>query len=113
MKVILFGATGTTGGYLIDEALKRGIDVTVFARSSSQFENAKVNIVRGELTDIALLRETISGSGAVLSALGPTKLRHPKDLPTTRATEAIISAMKQTHVQRFHCHFYRHGRRCR
>jgi putative NADH-flavin reductase len=100
MKVTLFGATGTTGRYLIDEALKSGIDVTVFARSSSPFENAKVNIVRGELTDSALLREAISGSDAVLSALGPTKLRHPEDLPITRATEAIISAMKQTQVQR-------------
>ncbi|MHC2626992.1 putative NADH-flavin reductase [Bradyrhizobium huanghuaihaiense] len=100
MKVTLFGATGTTGKYLIDEALKRGIDVTVFARSSSSFENAKVKIVRGELTDNALLREAVSGSDAVVSALGPTKLRHPKDLPITRATEAIISAMKQVHVQR-------------
>lgn len=29
MKVTLFGATGKTGPYLIDEVLKRGIEVTV------------------------------------------------------------------------------------
>ncbi len=100
MKVTLFGATGKTGRYLVDEALKRGIEVAVFARSSSTYENSKVRIVRGEPTDTALLREAVHGSGAVLSALGPTKLQHPKDLPITRATESIISAMKQESVQR-------------
>lgn len=100
MKVTLFGATGKTGRYLIDEALKRGVEATVFARSGSTYENPRLHIVRGELTDTALLKEAVRGSSAVLSALGPTKLQHPKDLPITKATEAIISAMKQENVQR-------------
>ncbi len=72
MKITLFGATGKTGRYLIDEGLKRGMDMTVFARTNSPFENANVRVVRGELTDRVSLREAISGSDAVLSALGPT-----------------------------------------
>ena len=99
MKVALFGATGKTGRHPIDEALKRGFDITVFARSSRPFVDSRVRVVRGDLTD-SPLRETIRGSEAVLSALGPTALPHPKDLPITRATEAIISAMKQESVNR-------------
>lgn len=100
MKITLFGATGKTGRYLIDEALKRGLDVTVFARSATPFEEPRVRVVRGDLSDIALLRDAIRGSDAVLSALGPTSVPHPRDLPITRATEAIISAMRQEDVGR-------------
>lgn len=100
MKVALFGATGKTGNYLIEEGLARGIDLTVFARSSTAFEDARVKVIRGDLTDITALRSAISGSDVVLSALGPTSLQHPKDLPITHATEAIISAMKLEGVKR-------------
>ncbi|QOL13686.1 NAD(P)-dependent oxidoreductase [Dickeya dianthicola] len=100
MKITLFGATGKTGRYLIDEGVKRGMEITVFARPSSPFENANVRVVRGELTDRNRLREAISGSDAVLSALGPTSLTHPKNLPITTAMGAITSVMKQEEVKR-------------
>lgn len=100
MKVALFGATGKTGRLLIDEAMKRGADVTVFARSGSAFHDPDVRVIRGSLTDVTLLREAVRGSDAVLSALGPTALRHPSGWPITKATEAIISAMKQENVTR-------------
>ncbi|WP_042859004.1 NAD(P)-dependent oxidoreductase [Dickeya sp. NCPPB 3274] len=100
MKITLFGATGKTGRYLIDEGLKRGMDMTVFARPGSPFDNANVRVVRGELTDRNRLREAISGSDAVLSALGPTSLKHPKNLPITTAMNAITSVMKQEGVKR-------------
>lgn len=99
-KVTLFGATGKTGPYLIREGLKRGFEITVFARASSSFENPDVRVVRGELTDTDRLQEAITGSDAVLSALGPAKMSHPKDLPIARATEAIISVMNQERITR-------------
>ena len=100
LKVTLFGATGKTGRSLIAEALRRGIDVTVFARAGSSFEDSNVRVVRGALTDGALLEEAIRGADAVLSALGPTALSHRNDLAITRATDAIILAMKQVGVKR-------------
>ncbi|CAN7735175.1 SDR family oxidoreductase [Paenibacillus sp. LjRoot153] len=100
MKVTIFGATGKTGSYLIEEALKRGIEVTVFARSSSPFTHPKVRIIRGDLTDKKSLMEAIRGADAVLSALGPTSLKHPKDLPITQALKAIISVMQQEGLKR-------------
>ncbi|MDX6914179.1 NAD(P)H-binding protein [Pectobacterium carotovorum] len=100
MKVTLFGATGKTGRYLIAEGLKRGIALTVFARTGSLFDDPNVRIIRGELTDNAVLKDAIQGADAVLSALGPTRFTHPKDLPITRAMQSIITVMKQENVIR-------------
>lgn len=100
MKVTLFGATGKTGPYLIREGLRRGFEVTVFARTGSSFENPDVRVVRGEFADTSRLQMAVHGSDAVLSALGPAKMPHPKDLPITRASQAVISAMKQAQVPR-------------
>ncbi|MDA8519262.1 NAD(P)-dependent oxidoreductase [Acidovorax sp. NCPPB 4044] len=99
-KVALFGATGKTGRHLIAEGLRRGMDVTVFARPGTAFDHPGVRAISGALTDAARLREAIRGSDAVLSALGPTALRHPGDLPITHAMEAIILAMEQEGVKR-------------
>ena len=59
-----------------------------------------MRVVRGEINDIGILREAIRGSDAVLSALGPTSPKHPNTLPITKATGAIITAMKQESVTR-------------
>ncbi|MCA6927739.1 NAD(P)-dependent oxidoreductase [Pectobacterium versatile] len=100
MKVTLFGATGKTGRYLIAEGLKRGIELTIFARTSSLFEDSNVRVIRGEFTDKEALKDAIQGADAVLSALGPTTFKHAKNLPITRAMQAIISMMKQENVTR-------------
>lgn len=100
MKITLFGATGKTGLFIIREALKRKMEVTVLARSSSSFKYEGVKIIRGELTDSKLLKEAIRGADAVISALGPTKTNHPKDLPITQAYKTIISVMEEEGVKR-------------
>ncbi|MEQ9772374.1 NAD(P)H-binding protein [Pectobacterium jejuense] len=100
MKVTLFGATGKTGRYLISEGLKRGIELTVFARTGSLFDDLNVRVIRGELADKEALKNAIQGADAVLSALGPTALKHPNTLPITRAMQSIITVMKQENVTR-------------
>lgn len=100
MKVTLFGATGKTGHYLIQEGLSRGLEIQVFAHSGSSFKRSDVSVVRGDFSDMSRLQEAIRGSTAVLSALGPTRLTHPGTLPITRATEAIIAAMKRENATR-------------
>jgi putative NADH-flavin reductase len=100
MKVTIFGGTGITGAFLINEALKRGIGITVYARNSSSFNNPNVRIIKGDLSDKELLREAIQGADAVVSALGPSKPNHPKGLPITKAYKDIISVMEQVEVNR-------------
>lgn len=100
MKLTLFGATGKTGRYLIDEASKRGAEITVFARSETAFTEPRVRIVRGDLLDKSVLADAIRGADAVLSALGPTRLGHPATLPITHATRSIIEVMEGEGVRR-------------
>ena len=100
MKLTLFGATGKTGKHLIGEALEHGAEVTVFARPRSSFQNPNVRVVRGELTDHRLLEEAIRGADAVLSALGPTSARHGKNMPITKAMDAITAVMRSENVRR-------------
>lgn len=100
MKVALFGATGKTGKDLIDRGLECGMEITVFARQQSSFQHANVRVVRGNLTDLERIKDAVRGSDAVLSALGPTSLRHPKGTPIAEATKTIIAAMKQENVSR-------------
>lgn len=95
MKVTLFGATGKTGPALIEEGLRRGLKITVFARKSSSFESKNARVVKGDLTDVNALRDAIHGSVGVLSALGPTRIPHQKGMPITQATASIITAMMQ------------------
>jgi len=100
MKVTFFGATGKTGQALIDEGLKRHLDITVFARTGSPFDHPGVRVVRGSLTDPEALRTALRGSDAVVSALGPTKIPHPGGLPITTATQALMAVMQQEGVRR-------------
>lgn len=101
MNITLFGATGKTGRYLIDEGRRRGVNLTVFARSGSPFQQADIRVIRGDLMDQALVREGVRGADTMLSALGPASPSHPKNLPITRATETILTAMTEEHVTRF------------
>lgn len=100
MKLTLFGATGKIGPHLIREGLERGDELTVFARKQTRFENPDVQIIRGDLTDLDQVRQAVRGADAVLSALGPTRIPHPSDLPITRATRTIVTAMEQEQVKR-------------
>lgn len=100
MRVTLFGATGKTGRYLIDEALSRAWDVTVVARTQTEFAESRVRVVRGDLSDKKVLTESLRGADAVVSSLGPTRLRHPRGLPVTRATRALIEVMAELGIQR-------------
>lgn len=100
MKITLFGATGKTGPYLISEALKRGMEVTVFAREKSKFTHPGVRMIKGALTDTAKVTEAIRGTDVVMSALGPTDKNHPKNLPITQAFKVITEVMRKEGVRR-------------
>jgi putative NADH-flavin reductase len=62
VKVALFGATGKTERHLIEEALVRGHEVTVFARTGSAFVDPRVRTIHGDLTDEKDLTRAVRGS---------------------------------------------------
>jgi putative NADH-flavin reductase len=73
--VALLGATGMVGRYIIRESLERGYEVRALARTPAKLDDyqERITIIKGDARDPAVIRELLSGSDVVLSALGPVK----------------------------------------
>jgi putative NADH-flavin reductase len=102
MKISLFGATGPTGKYLIEDALEQGYSLSVYTRDASKLEafKGKVEIVVGDLNNPQAMTQCIQGSAAVISALGPNSLKVVGERPVMNGVANIISVMKSLDVKR-------------
>lgn len=100
MKITVLGATGPTGKQIVTQAIQRGLQVTVLVRDPHRLtiSDPRLKVVVGDATSVADLTEAISGSDAVLSALGSGKSRS-SDI-ASRAAAALIAAADQAGVPR-------------
>ena len=95
MKIFVIGATGRTGREVVEQALARGHDVTVFVRSPEAIglTNEKLTVIKGEATEKDQLVKAMQNHDAVVSTLGPRKpfkpssLLHDSALATTRTMQ--------------------------
>jgi len=65
-KVLIAGATGTVGGLVVEEALRKGADVRVLVRDKSRAAGlaGRVEIVQGDLGDPEAVRTALQGTEA-------------------------------------------------
>lgn len=101
MKLIIFGATGTVGKVLVEQALGAGHQVTAFTRSG-RFDgqhNDNLKVVTGDVLDAAAVSAAIAGHEAVLCALGAGR----KGGVRAPGTANIIAGMKANGVRRLVC----------
>jgi putative NADH-flavin reductase len=103
MRVAVFGASGRTGGLLVERCLAVGYEVTALVRTPAKFAwRDRVRTVEGSVFDAEAVRRTISepGSGAevVLSALGARSLK--KEDVLERGVPLIVEAMRAAGVRR-------------
>jgi putative NADH-flavin reductase len=100
---LIIGATGGTGLRLVEEALARGHGVTVLVRRPEALGafRERVTVVQGDVLDPAAVARAVTGSEAVLCALGP---RHesPPAL-SSQGTRHLLSAMEAQGVRRLVC----------
>ena len=68
MKIAIIGATGKAGKLIMEEALKRGIDVTAIVRNKSKLSNSSVKVIEKDLFD--LKKEDLKDFDTVVSAFG-------------------------------------------
>lgn len=106
MKLAVLGASGGCGQALVKLAREQGHTVVAVVRSSSWQAPEGVDVRRGDLTNESFLREALRGCDAVLSALGlriaglaPWNSPEVPDF-LTRATPALVAAMKAEGVKR-------------
>ena len=112
MHIAIFGATGVTGRYLVEQALDQGYDVTAFARNPAGVttRHVRLSIVRGDVFDPATVQEAVANQEAVLCTIGGhDRLRvalsgHPRSSGLcTIGTRNILDAMKTFGVSRLIC----------
>ena len=68
MKIAIIGATGKAGKLIMEEALKRGLDVTAIVRNKSKLSNSSVKLIEKDLFD--LKKEDLKNFDTVVSAFG-------------------------------------------
>lgn len=96
MKVFLVGATGRTGRWILKAALARGFQVTALIRGTAHRElpsHTFLNIIDGDLFDIADLANLLANHDAILSALSSDVVE--------KGTGTLIAAAERAGVPRF------------
>lgn len=104
MNVIVFGATGTIGKHLIEQAFNEGHHVTAFCRDSqklNEFENSNLKIIEGDVLNLQNVSTAIQEQEVVFVVLGSGKNRKSK--VRSMGTKHIIEAMKVNGVKRLIC----------
>ncbi|WP_290866635.1 NAD(P)-dependent oxidoreductase [Aquabacterium sp.] len=100
MKVLVFGATGPTGQWVLRQALEAGHEVTAYARSPAKLVPTApgLHVIAGELTDAAAIRRAVAGQDAVISLLGPGG--KSTGTPIADGMALIVQAMRSLGVRR-------------
>jgi uncharacterized protein YbjT (DUF2867 family) len=108
MKILLLGATGRTGKLVIEEAIRRGHQISAIARDPEKLKDYQIDITQGTPYDFETVENALSGCEAVINTLNISRksdnpwagLVSPKDLISKSATNAV-TAMKKAGITRF------------
>jgi putative NADH-flavin reductase len=103
MKLVVLGATGSTGLEIVRQATEHNHSVTAFVRSPERLKSfqGRVTIKQGDLLDTAALEQAIKGHDAVLSAFGPRVPISNADANLLQQfAVALTSAMPRAEVRR-------------
>jgi len=99
--IALFGATGKTGGLVLERALAAGHDLRVLVRDPGKLSTAtgpQLAVIKGDVLDADRVDRTVVGADAVLSLFGHGS-GSPKRLQSD-GTRLIVEAMHRHGVKR-------------
>jgi putative NADH-flavin reductase len=102
MKLIIFGATGTVGIRLVEQALQSGYQVTAFTRSPQKLSSIKhpnLTVFKGDILDASAVQKAVDAHDCVLCAIGDGN----KGMIRASGTKNILSAMKNSRTKRLLC----------
>ncbi len=101
MKLIIFGATGTIGRHLVDQALSQGHQVTAFARQplALKLDHQDPTRQAGDVLDRGAVADAVQGHDAALIALGSGR----KGTVRSVGTKHVVDAMARHGVRRLVC----------
>jgi putative NADH-flavin reductase len=101
MRVVVFGANGSTGRLLVSQALTAGHELTAVTRRPDQFPQQHPNlaVVGADVLDESSVDTVVDGADVVLSTLGVPFGRQPVTVYSLGARN-ILAAMEQHGVRR-------------
>jgi putative NADH-flavin reductase len=103
MKLVIFGATGSIGRQVVEQAIEQGYTVTAFARNPAKLniKHTNLKVVQGDVMDFSSVEKAVQGQDAVVCVLGAGQ----KLTGTIRSagTRQIIHAMEKAGIQRLIC----------
>jgi putative NADH-flavin reductase len=99
MKVLVFGASGRTGGLIVERALAKGHEVTVLVRDAAKFKTAGVRVIVGDATRADDVLRAVQGQDAVIDSIGSARPYKTTQLESSSARN-MIEAMRAEGVPR-------------
>ena len=101
MKIIVFGATGGVGQYVVKQALEKGFEVTAFVRTPSKMEAAheQLHIIQGNAFNKEEVAAAIAGHDVVVSCLGSSQ-GMKKSTEIEEMTKNIVDGMQAHQIKR-------------
>jgi putative NADH-flavin reductase len=99
MRVVVFGATGKTGGLVVDRALAKEHEVTVLVRDASKFKKEGVHVLAGDATKPDDVLRAVRGQDAVIETIGGSTPYKTQILEST-SVRNMIDAMQTEGVRR-------------
>jgi putative NADH-flavin reductase len=101
MNIVLLGATGFVGSALLNEALRRGHEVTAIVRHPEKLASQEGLVAEaGDVYDPDHLATLIRGHDAIISAFNPGWKNPNLYDDQVRGTESIIAAVKKAGITR-------------
>jgi uncharacterized protein YbjT (DUF2867 family) len=100
MKIAVFGASGLTGQEVVKQALARGHQIQVLARTPSKIamKNDNLSVIAGDVLNADAVKKTIAGTAAVVVCLGGKTGDQMRVLAP--GTQHVVSAMKGFNIKR-------------
>ena len=108
MKLLVLGASGGIGHWLVRLAAERGHDVTALVRPAATLDApSSVRVIRGDAVDSGVLEAAVQGHDAAASCIGLRRagrspwapLRSPANLVES-VMRALVPAMERARIRR-------------
>ena len=101
MRIVVFGANGSTGRLLVSQALAAGHEVSAVTRRPEQFpqQHPNLTVARADVLDESAVDTVVGGANAVLSTLGVPFGRQPVTVYSL-GVRNILAAMERHSVRR-------------
>ena len=98
ITITVFGANGNLGSHFVNQALEAGFKIKAFVRSAASYEhsnNSKVEVIKGNATNLENVEKAVTKTDVVVSCLG-----NPKKLQIMHKSHENIltAASKQTNI---------------